>query len=394
MTSAILSFVTLTSLSLASATGQSEPDVRLRRVPGDGVQPQIVVEGETCHLLSFQGAPEAGDLFYRRVSLDGEVRGAALRVNSQEGSAIAVGTIRGGQMALGADGRLHVAWNGSARAEPKGPKNPAIDADSPYNGLPMLYTRLSDDGAFEPQRNLMTRTFSLDGGGSIAADGHGNVWVAWHASSPQSKAGEAGRRVWLAQSKDSGETFERERPIGEEGLGACGCCGMRLMATRAGDLFALYRAATEGVRRDVVLLAPKDGGDFEARKLHPWRIESCPMSSMSLLAADSRVLCAWETDGQVHYGEFDVASRRVGLVAAAPGDNRSRKHPVLARNEAGQVLLAWSEGTGWQKGGAVAWQVFDAEGKPTANRGREEGVPVWGSVTAFSRPDGDFVILY
>jgi hypothetical protein len=38
----------------------------------------------------------------------------------------------------------------------------------------MLYSRSNDSGtAFEPERNLMTRTFGLDGGGIIAADSTG-----------------------------------------------------------------------------------------------------------------------------------------------------------------------------------------------------------------------------
>ena len=34
-------------------------------------------------------------------------------MNSQEGSAIAAGNIRGARIAIGQNGRIHVAWNGS-----------------------------------------------------------------------------------------------------------------------------------------------------------------------------------------------------------------------------------------------------------------------------------------
>ena len=63
-------------------------------------------------------------------------------------------------------------------------------------------------------------------------------------------------------------------------------------------------------------------------------------------------------------------------------------------NTRGEVLLAWAEGTAWQKGGDVAWQLFDASGRPDAEKGRAEGVPVWSLVSAVSRPDGSFVIYY
>src|SRR5208283_4624222 len=90
-----------------------------------------------------------------------------IRVNSEPGSAIATGTIRGAQIALGKNNRVHVAWNGSGKAMPQS-----------FNKTnPMLYTRLDEAGqAFEPQRNLMQQTFNLDGGGALGADETGNVY--------------------------------------------------------------------------------------------------------------------------------------------------------------------------------------------------------------------------
>jgi hypothetical protein len=38
---------------------------------------------------------------------------SALKVNSHPGSAIAAGNIRGAHIALGRNGRVHVAWNGT-----------------------------------------------------------------------------------------------------------------------------------------------------------------------------------------------------------------------------------------------------------------------------------------
>jgi hypothetical protein len=58
------------------------------------------------------------------------------------------------------------------------------------------------------------------------------------------------------------------------------------------------------------------------------------------------------------------------------------------------VLLAWIEGSGWQKGGAVAWQLFDESGKPTSVKGRSSGAPAWSLATAYPKPDGSFVIVY
>ena len=54
----------------------------------------------------------------------------------------------------------------------------------------------------------------------------------------------------------------------------------------------------------------------------------------------------------------------------------------------------WTEGTGWQRGGSFAWQLLDAKGEPTAEKGKREGIPAWSYATAYARPDGDFVILH
>jgi len=79
--------------------------------------------------------------------------------------------------------------------------------------------------------------------------------------------------------------------------------------------------------------------------------------------------------------------------APAPGAGK-RKHPTVAISSNGTMLLAWTEGTGWNKGGSVAWQLFDASGSPLTEKGRAPGVPVWGLVAATARPDGTFLIFY
>src|SRR5262249_33114505 len=137
----------------------AEPKVNFLRVPDQGIQPQVQVDGNgTIHLIYFKGDPGHGDLYYTHFK-PGERPAKPLRVNGHPGSAIAIGNIRGAQLALGKNARVHVAWNGSSQAKPKGPENVT----------PMLYTRLNDAGTeFEPQRNLMHSAFILDGGGSVA----------------------------------------------------------------------------------------------------------------------------------------------------------------------------------------------------------------------------------
>ena len=164
--------ILIASVLLLTFLPSLRADVVLVKTPERGIQPQAVLDAKgNVHLLFFKGEPKAGNLMYVRKDAGKADFGTPIQVNSQDGSAIAVGTIRGGHLALGKDGRVHVAWNGSGKAEPK----------NPIQGTPMLYARLNDKGtAFEKQRNLMTKSGVLDGGGSLAADAKGNVFVAWH----------------------------------------------------------------------------------------------------------------------------------------------------------------------------------------------------------------------
>jgi hypothetical protein len=359
--------------------------VQLIRTPDGGLQPQATVDPRgVLHLVYFKGEAKAGDLFYVRQSPGREDFSIPLRVNSMAASAIAVGTIRGAQLAVAPDGRVHVAWNGTKAIE-----------GSPHTGAPMWYARLNDAGtAFEPQRDLMQFTGGLDGGGAVAVDGNSNVYVFWHGATPDNTRGEEGRGVFMTHSTDGGKTFTRETKVNPRDTGACACCGMRALADGEGNLFTLYRAAGAKVNRDETLLLSRDRGrSFEVVSDHRWKAASCPMSSAALITTRSGTVAAWETAEQVYFLSLDPKTQVPSRPIAAPGVGR-RKHPVVASNPKGELLLAWTEGTGWQRGGSVAWQVFDTNGNPQAEKGRAPGVPVWGLAAAIAKPDGNFVIFY
>jgi hypothetical protein len=362
------------------------PQVRVVRCPEGGVQPQAVVDSSgKVHLIYLKGEDGKSDVFYVASGDGGQNWGKPLRVNSQAGAAIATGTVRGAHLAIGKGDRVHVAWMGSSVALPKGPGD----------ATPMLYARLNEAGdGFEAQRNVITSAPGLDGGGSIAADLAGNVYVAWHAPTPGLK-GEENRRVWLAVSKDEGRSFAAETPMLTDPTGACGCCGMRLGIDGKGELFALYRAANAETR-DIYLLEPAGAGRFAPQKLETLAIKTCPMSTASFARSADRMLAAWETGGQISFAAIERGNEnKVGAPIPAPGKGNNRKHPSLAINKNGEVLLAWSEGTAWKRGGTVHWQVYDASLKPiAAAAGMQKGLVAWSLPSGFATGDGGFVIVY
>jgi hypothetical protein len=387
----LLVLSTAAQLAHAASPTEIRAAVEVVRVPNGGIQPEIAVDDAgVAHMVYLAGEPGAANVFYVRTADGGRTFTQPVRVNSHDGSAIAIGTIRGAHIAVARSGRVHVAWNGSDQAMPK----PPVNLKTQRAGMPMLYARSNAAAtAFEPQRNLMTQTTNLDGGGSIAVDDGGGVYVAWHAHPISGEGGEEARRVWIARSTNDGETFTAEYPVSEPSTGVCGCCALRIAATRRGELQILYRSATAMVNRDIYLMVARDRGQtFAGTRLHKWEIAACPMTSMSIVAGGTP-LRAWETDGQVYFTAGDSMDPK-SPPPATNAPTPPRKHPRLAVNKDGTMLLVWAEGTAWARGGSVAWQAFGRDGQPATTRDSAPGLPVWGFAAVLAKPDGTFAILY
>jgi hypothetical protein len=373
---------------LATAAATEVPPVDVMRVPNGGVHPQAQTDSRgRVHLIYFKGDPKHGDIFYVR----GDDAGAAnftapIRVNSQPGSAMIIGTVRGPHLAIGKDDRVHVAWAGSDRAEPKiGGKKP-----------PMLYTRLDPTGtAFEPQRNVDQRHPGLDGG-AIAADREGNVYVAWHAPTDTDNADEANRQVWVARSRDNGATFDPETAAVPESTGVCGCCGLSIAAGDHGVVAVVFRSASEKVNRNIHLLLSNDyGKTFRIAAVDPWRVGICVMSTASIAVREKRIVATWETQEQIRGATLNTDTGRIEENFAVPGAGKGRKHPSVAIDTNGQFVVAWTEGTGWERGGALAWQLFDGNARPFPNRsGSARDLPTWDVPAAFVAHGGTLKIIY
>src|SRR5689334_17309511 len=113
------------------------------------------------------------------------------------------------------------------------------------------------------------------------------------------------------------------------------------------------------------------------------------MSTMSLVEGPDGVVGAWETDGQIYFEKLGSSSP-----VAAPGKGEGRKHPGLAFDSAGNMLLAWTEGTGWEKGGALAWRLYDRSGNATgATQRMDAGIAVWGLPT-IAGTDNGFTLIH
>ncbi len=366
------------------STSELQSKVKILKTPNNGLQPKVKVDQSgQVHLLYFKGRPEAGDLFYVRKSTNGKFTDP-IKVNSIPGSAVSIGTIRGAQFTVGANNIVHVVWNGSIKTRSDSNSAPA-----------MYYTQLMENKKeFEPQR-VISEKWPVDGGGAITSDKRGNVYVFWHSASKGSE--EKNRQVFLRVSSDGGKQFGEERVISPKGTGVCGCCAMQADSDSKGQIYVVYRTARNNKNRDISFLVSQDSGKtFQGKILDRWRLEACPMSSMSFGEVERGMLVGWETKNQVQIAPVAKGSVNAGKIISPSDSKKSSKHPVFAVSPEGNVLITWTEGTGWKKGGTIAWREYDSSMRPTSEVGRlPAGVSVWSFVASYyDANDGFFYILH
>ena len=350
-----------------------EERVSLLRLPEGGRLPQAVVDDEgTVHVVYFEGKPRAGDLRYVTHSPGASTWSDPVFVNSQRGTVVGIGPIDGGQLALGRDGRLHVAWFKLGRTE-------------------FLYTRTNDAGTGFESQFALAGGEGVEAGPSVAADPSGNVYIFWHTGEPP----DARRAVFMAASHDDGRTFSLPRSVSPPAEGACDCCALQALVGTSGlsegALYVSYRGAGDNIRRSQRLLISGDQGEtFDDRELDPWEINACPISTTSLADGPEGITVAWETEGQVYFEKTHVADP-----PRSPAGDRvaRRKNPAVAVNDRSETLLVWGDGAGWQSGGTFHWQLFGG-GDAAADHGTGPEIPEGSLAAVVTEADGRFLVIY
>ncbi len=377
------------ALAAASAPAQDPPAVEVAPPPRDigalevvpppptAVQYHVAVDGTGALHMVFSESAGSGPIGRRAATLFHTVRapGAGewstpVRVNR---AADVVKAASYPRIAVGRDGRVHIAWA------------------TMINPVGQWYARAQDDGAgFEPERNLAAADArGIEVGPALAADADGNVFVVWHEGAFKD---EERRRVVLRRSSNDGKSFGPPQTISPRASGVCACCGLTAALDPAGPLYVAYRAAGDKVHRDMTLLKSVDGGKtFAPTTVDRWEFGACP-TSMAAIATCPGVgaVLSWETKGQAFFAPIDQLERRVAAPAATAGQ---QKLLALAVDADGRVLFAWTEGQGG--GGRLHWQVFGADGAPTGAHGTSPRPLAWHRQPfAVTRPDGGFALVF
>ena len=345
----------------------------VRRVKVPGVSADVSVGRSGAVYLVFG---REGDAYFMVSKDDGLSFSAPQRLNSSPGTVL-VGHERGPKIAVGKNETLHVIW---------------MDAKSET----LEYRRSETQGkSFSLPRNLLDAKTHLDGA-TISADDSGEVRVSWlDARLPPDPENPVSLPIFTTVSRDNGETFSGDAPLRANiPVRACSCCALKSIAAPGGAVEVVYRGAYQNIRDPFLARLParEEGGPTLVRKIQEigWRFDGCPMAGPSLYHAhgSEEVWTAWMSAGQVYYAESRDEGRTF-LPARTPagGKLRTRNHPVILVNNAGQVYLAWEEGL------QELWQICDQAGE-VLNSGDAGSLPDNSKATGFVDRDGNFCLVF
>lgn len=266
-------------------------------------------------------------------------------------------------MAVGADGRVHVALGNNAW------KLKLPDEEKGY-----FYAALAPGAkAFAPLRNLNHKPSE---GFSIAAGNEGAVTATFLAG-----------KIYTMASRDGGGTFSTYAELNPS-LDPCKCCTTSTTFGPDGRLAMLYREETNNERDIYLVLADPKGGKQSRTHISntPWKLEGCPMTYFTIQGTDTGYVAAWPTKGQIYFARLgkDGAVLSPGEIRT-PGRNGMRTGIVALSAKDGTTLIAWKNQD------TLGWQLYDVQGQPIGSAGSE---PSRGSgAAAVALPDGRFMVF-
>jgi hypothetical protein len=325
--------------------------MRAIRTPANGIVPSAVFGADgLLHVVYVDGK----DVFHTSSTDRGIGFAAPVRVNDRLGFA-AGGLFRGPELAVGADGTVHVVWYSRAGE---------FSTDRTEQGP--MYTRAAPGAPFESSRNV----------GKEAADG---LSIAVQAEQ-LAISWQNGEALKVLRSDDAGRSFGSAAVL--DAL-PCECCDTSLYLTRAGVAFIVYRDRLDD-RRDM-FLASLGRGSARGGKVRldtrSWVLKGCPVSGNGAAFSDDSAVVAWERDGKILMSRVGLADLR----SAAPTTIGAGRYPLVMRN-ADSVLVAWCDGK------KLIWQRFEAASLKRRDEGsiRRTSSHRAGAAVA---PDGEFVLV-
>lgn len=370
---AIAFIISMLIITVASAFAQT-PAVNVIRLPKGAYAPECAIDSwNHVHLLYATGEMRDATLHYVYEPDFREI-GSGQTIATH---AIVAGSVRIPQLAIGPLRCPFFGWMVS-------PKE-------------FLCTNLAQTKHLNDPVNLIASHPGVDGGSALVFAPDNTLYAVWHAPEKPNDPSESSRKVFIARAKN-GDYEHFDKIVSDPapaGRGACACCALSAFATND-HLYVLYRCATDQVHRDIHLLTFDDDLNcIEDQTLNTMTANKCIMSTASFAQGKDNLYAAFESDTNIFIHRLHSPSvTNDGITKPIEGVGDRRKHPRLAINRDGTILLAWTEGTSFHTGGSVAWQFFSPDLQPLTEISHAPGLPAGSQPAAISKPDGSFVILY
>lgn len=326
-----------------------------------------------------------GDVMIRRYE-PGKTPAAEVRVNQEPGAATAW---RGDQpsVAVAKNGSVYVVW--TARVESNGKKGTDLylSVSSDMGQTFAAPVKINDDKA--PAAHGMH---------SLGVADDGRIYVSWlderniASPKPSTKADghhmESNRDLFIADSKDGGRTFSRNRKIASD---ACPCCKTALAIAPDGTVHVSWRHVLPGNYRHIAVATSSDAGVTFSKPVivsdDKWVLHGCPVSGPSLSVADNGTLkVLWYAAGEANAPGLYVAESKDKGQTFSPrqllAQEGVRGTPVLTAGNNSDVAVWETAG----EGGAETKLRVVGDDSPAIGVGTNLELPA----AAFSK-DGLFV---
>jgi hypothetical protein len=348
------------SLLATPAEQTTAPRVQAIRIPGGSkiVKAQIGTDGVIHVLLDAEDGPryvrstDAGIRFSSPIEiLDAASQKPGLKYQGED-------------LAVGKDGRVHVAM-----------ANNAWKLKLPQEDWGFYYSSLAPAAkAFSRVRNINRKPSE---GFSLAADERGNVTASFLSG-----------KLYTMASRDHGETFTRYAEPNPE-WNPCDCCTTASAYGPDGKLALLYREETDD-ERDIYVALLDQLGDQKSARVRvsgtPWKINGCPMTYFTVSRTDSGYVAAWPTKGQVYFARLDKSG-----AVLPPGEIRT---PGTSGMRNGLVALSAPDGAtlvAWKNKDVLGWQLYNEKAQPIGETASEPSSG--GGAAGVVLPNGNFLLF-
>lgn len=338
----------------AVVTQLAAPPVRVSLENVDAAEPAVAAGPQgTAFVAWVEHRPKKeADVMVATLDREGKVTSGPTRVNPNAGEATAW---RGDPptLAVAADGSVYVGW--TARAAGEGHATVLYLSASRDGGRSWLPPVKVNDDEKSGVHGMHSLAVGQDGRIHLAWLDERNLSAPAAQNGADGKKMEhmeQNREVFTAFSTDGGRSFSKNQRIAGE---ACPCCKTSLALGAEGRVYIGWRQVLPGEYRHIAIASSADGGaTFSSPVIvsdDKWLIAGCPVSGPALsVAGDGALSIVWYTEGERGTtGLYGAESRDHGQTFSERklfAGGQAFGAPHLLVNERGYQMVVWGNADG------------------------------------------------